>query len=1186
MGDNAANRDRIVEQLRAELFGPDPAGTELDVSGDLQFEDYVAARGPFRQLGSGEEILTRDSPTKRYGVGVLFPPQTVMVDAVEQEGEGEGASLAGDTTEGQDGGAEQPSDRPLAVTEAESDDFDLGLANAYQPSTIGVSFLADFPVGASLVVKATGGRYVSKAVAIGQPAVQGGQETQRQRRAQTWWLRQLVRLTATFSADTLLTNSNRPVRRVTRSTGASDPGTTWEGDDLGDLRLAVEVLSRPVPGEPRQRLLTVCLVNRSPGGRKRGVSDRCLLQSRFTALVRGETDDANILPYPTVERAADAEEQGLALLYRDARTFATGHGCAADWESVPGRGRATAVTAECLPVALIRDMTPDIVREDGSALVVPMAPLAGLVPSDDGVAALREVVDRYEAWIQDKRATISGLESQAMRDAANDHMQQCERAAARMRDGLAYLRDNPRARRAFQLANHAILLQQIMTSGPMRQAVYDAAEGRVTFPDAPRAPDPLSPPPNRGTWRAFQIAFLLASIRSTAEADAADRRAVELIWFPTGGGKTEAYLGLAAFAAFKRRLDDPSDAGVHVLMRYTLRLLTAQQFQRASALLCAMEYLRRTQGDDLGEAPFSAGIWLGGDTTPNTRDEALKAYARLSGTGKADNPFLLSQCPWCRAQFGRIEGVGTETRRSGRGRRDGSPRPAVLGYRPAGDTVQFACADPSCFFRDGLPILVVDQDIYRARPTLVIGTIDKFAMLAWRDRARALFGIGDDGKRFASPPGLIIQDELHLIAGPLGSLAGLYETLVEELCTDRRGATPIPPKIVSSTATIRRYREQIGALYARQDAILFPPPGLEASDSFFARRDERSAGRVFVGVHAPSLGSVQTEWVRTYAAIIQAPMLLLDDERDPWWTTLAFFNSLREMGTAHTLLQSDIPDYFRVIWERKGTPADPPGQRRYLNEVFELTGGLQSEDIAQAIARLSVKRGDANGYPVDICLASNIIEVGIDIPRLALMVVAGQPKTTAQYLQVTGRVGRAADRPGLIVTMYSPSKPRDRSHFERFRSYHNRLYAQVEPTSVTPFSPPALDRALHAALVGYVRQAGPLQEVWRPTPFPQVLVDRFKSVVLGRAEIVDKAEKPTVEAMLAKRVDDWRRWQRSVWERQGEEIGLLRAAGDYAPPLAQERSWATPTSMRNVDAGCEAEITLRYEAAATEEQNA
>jgi hypothetical protein len=449
-------------------------------------------------------------------------------------------------------------------------------------------------------------------------------------------------------------------------------------------------------------------------------------------------------------------------------------------------------------------------------------------------------------------------------------------------------------------------------------------------------------------------------------------------------------------------------------------------------------------------------------------------------------------------------------------------------------------------------------------------------MLSWRPEARALFGLDRDGNRTTSPPGLIIQDELHLISGPLGSIAGLYETLIEELCTDNRNDTSVCPKIVTSTATIRRYADQIKALYARDNVALFPPPGLSADDSFFAHVDRDLPGRVYVGVHATSLGSVQTEWARTFAALLQAPMSVAPEQRDPWWTLLVFFNSIREMGTAHTLFNSDVPDYLKVIWSRQGTGQ---GGRRFLGNarIFELTGNLQSGEVADAISKLETPYADAHSAAIDICLASSIIEVGIDITRLALMVVGGQPKTTSQYIQVTGRVGRTAERPGLIVTMYSPSKPRDRSHFERFRSYHERLYAQVEPTSVTPFSPPALERALHAVLAGYARQTGTLSVAERPYPYPAHVVERFRSLVFQRASVVDPEERPTLLTVVDRRAREWRTWERTRWSRdRTEEIPLLRAAGDYADAEERELSWSTPTSMRNVDAECVAEITTLY----------
>ena len=304
---------------------------------------------------------------------------------------------------------------------------------------------------------------------------------------------------------------------------------------------------------------------------------------------------------------------------------------------------------------------------------------------------------------------------------------------------------------------------------------------------------------------------------------------MELIWFPTGGGKTEAYFGLAAFSIFLRRLRDRGDTGVHALMRYTLRLLTAQQFQRASRLICAMDYVRRQHAEELGEGTISIGIWLGGSTTPNTREEARAVFRSLDrGDGRKQNQFVLDRCPWCGAQMGPVNLGGGR----GRGRRRAF---RVIGYAHRGNTVVYCCPDRRCEFHDSMPLYVIDEDIYEICPSLVIGTVDKFAMLAWRPEARSLFGISPGGTRSHSPPGLIIQDELHLISGPLGSMVGLYEPVIEELCTDRRGRHPARPKIISSTATIRSYAEQVRGLYARERASLFPPPGLDADDSFFAR---------------------------------------------------------------------------------------------------------------------------------------------------------------------------------------------------------------------------------------------------------------------------------------------------------------------------------------------------------------
>jgi ATP-dependent helicase YprA (DUF1998 family) len=581
-----------------------------------------------------------------------------------------------------------------------------------------------------------------------------------------------------------------------------------------------------------------------------------------------------------------------------------------------------------------------------------------------------------------------------------------------------------------------------------------------------------------------------------------------------------------------------------------------------------MEYLRNLDSSRLGQDAFSIGLWLGGSVSPNRREEARSALRGLQ-RDEAENTFVVGRCPWCAAQMGPVK-YSTPGRKKA--------KTSVMGYTEENGTVVFKCPDSTCAFTDALPLYVIDDDIYEYRPSLVIGTVDKFAQLAWEPRARALFGLDDDGGRRFSPPNLIVQDELHLISGPLGSMVGIFEGAVDAL---GRAAGGFPAKIISSTATIRRFEQQVSDLYARDVVKLFPPQGLDADDSFFAhyarkgRNGPLLPGRKFVGVHAPGLGSVQTAQVRTFSALLQSPAAFSVGERDPWWTLMVFFNSLRELGTSLSLLQSDIPDY---LWAQRTRLGLKKSESRRLRNFLELTGRLRNDEVPRAMERLEIDTTSSE-TPVDVCLASNIIEVGIDIDRLSVMAVVGQPKTTSQYIQVTGRVGRRWwERPALIATIYSASKPRDRSHFEKFRSYHERLYAQVEPTSVTPFAPPVVDRALHAVMASYVRQAGTESEADSPYPFPQERVSEIRKILEERVAFVDEDELARFSDVFDMRVRQWQQWERTDWRRRGREgdIPLLRPAGAYASSEESQLSWATPNSLRDVDAECEAKITTLY----------
>ena len=590
MVDHIANRDVIISRLKEELVGPSPLGDAIDCTQPIIFEDTESSYGPWRQKGSGEEILLRDPPSKRYGIGVLFPLGTTAED--DRQGELQSVEAAPrDATAGEqiDRASESSiSDEALTQTEVinrrvdyvsdETDDFDLSSANSYRPSSMGISLLAELPHDAVLVVEATGGRYHQKELTVAG-------------KTRIWWLRSKVRLRAEFAADALHVANASPVKP-----------TICEGENLDGLELSIEVFSRP-QGVARQYLLTICLVNRQPAGSS---SDRfCLFQSFFKARVVSPGEGAHILPYPVITPVdLDEEEQSLSLLYRNAQTFATGHGCAANWGMGEGPAEAGSIeyarvgsgwphlasksvqwaSAECFPMIEIPGMTPNIRREDGSQIDVSMSVLAGLVPGDNGIGILSEVVDLYQEWIANQRSSLASFNN-SDRETALRNLQICERSVQRMRDGLSYLRSDLRAWTAFQLANYAILLQQTCSRREPRKATYNAESQRIVFSEAYADPSSSSVPRGRGQWRAFQIAFLLMSIRSVAEGTAVDRETVELIWFPTGGGKTEAYLGLAAFGMFMQRLKNPNDSGVHVLMRYTLRLLTAQQFQRGSRAL-------------------------------------------------------------------------------------------------------------------------------------------------------------------------------------------------------------------------------------------------------------------------------------------------------------------------------------------------------------------------------------------------------------------------------------------------------------------------------------------------------------------------------------------------------------------------------------------------------------------------
>lgn len=1167
----------MITHLRDEVMGP---FTDLKEHGqELIFDEnkkkwilpdqkrrlsYITIDDELHEACGPEE-----TPIQKYGVGILHcaeegaevlvdeDPHVEDISVEEKYGSSKSAEAAAIETERKLAYIEESVETNEDSTVTSADETISG-TNLRNPTTMGLSFQVELEKGGELLVTLDAARYVSL------PYITD------QENAPLWWRRQPMHIEYKVGAGQLKPGSiNITKKQLSKE----------DQQQLGNIDLELSVFARPIKSAPSQLLLTVCFINRTVGATSEIRNARSLFQTGFQV----ETIKGQIHPYTEASFTNPSEEeQSLDLLYSNQPIFASGHGCSADWgeprsdnpfirKLAEGTKTVSKVVATPFPCYELSNISAEIKSGD-KVLMASMKALGGLIEEDDGIQDLTSIIEGYDKWIGENSAKIESLPSR-LKTAAENHMDECRKALKRMRDGLDLLENDETARIAFRYANEAIYTQQ-KRAGATRKWQGDplalAGTEKDFFKDEARI----------GKWRPFQIAFILMNLRSMLEGDDPYKQNVELIWFPTGGGKTEAYLGLAAYAIIFRRLRDPKDSGTQVLMRYTLRLLTSQQFQRASGLVCALDEirlrLRKENSLDLGDDPISIGLWVGGSNTPNTNEGARTALTQASNP---NNPyqFVLQRCPWCGAQIGPVKTSKT--------------RCVVKGIIRAGNDVRFRCGSRDCRLSNGngIPVTVIDEQIYNTPPTILIGTVDKFASLAWKPEVRNIFGLDEDGERIKSPPNLIIQDELHLITGPLGTVCSTYETVIEELCTDYRGGKPTKPKIVGATATTRNYRDQIHKLYGRKSTAIFPPPGLESADSYFAssERDENNnltPGRIHVGLFAQGYSSVQTANVRAFSSILNTPSYIPDDEKDPWWTLLVFHNSIKELGGSLTLCMNDIPERMAVLRKRLNERKTKPNgeidykNARWLNHyrIKELTSRIRNDEVPKAIDDLETPFNPekALNQAFDICLASSIIEVGVDIQRLSVMAIIGQPKTTAQYIQVAGRVGRDPKKPGLVLTQYAPTKPRDRSHFEKFRSYHERLYAMVEPASLTPFTPSSVQKTLPGVIASYLRQSKDLAAAESPSVAANYLDDCFELIRERCAEIAP-GELSQLEGYLEAMRNDLQGWQKANWNlsnQMGENTAQLRRAGSPYHPNWEHLSWPTMNSMRSVDAECRAEI--------------
>jgi hypothetical protein len=858
--------------------------------------------------------------------------------------------------------------------------------------------------------------------------------------------------------------------------------------DLGDKEIHTQAkLIMVVRENPNVEFYTVSLYfqNTYPAEKQKIQIQYYIFQPKMSVTPQG--DDHGILSWDhESEIAGDPlykmEKKKFDMLYRKNREFAVGHNCSAVWDErnvdYKNFKKVAKIQTDIFPMFEVPN------TETTNLDTVPLD-MKFLARGDrkEIIQNLKNLPTDYRTWMESQQKRLNTINEQLAyyEEEAKASFAEWDTACKRIDEGIKVLESDDSAWQAFQFANEAVYLSRLRAS-----VANDYKSSGV------RNEESHFDVVNNRSWRMFQLGFLLLNIPSMVDPSHPDRSGdglrpyCDLIWFPTGGGKTEAYLALTAFTLGMRRLNR-EDNGVSVIMRYTLRLLTLQQFERASGLICASEAIRRKDESKWGKVPFRIGLWVGQNTTPNDFEASKQNIQNIKlNRHQGASAVQLTHCPWCgeelRADFYEAD-------------------------EEAERTILY-CSDDTgkCDFskkksnKEGLPLVAVDSEIYRFLPSLLISTVDKYAQMAWNGKVAKIFGkvgkynskIGylcpDDAEYSQTtrkkeknievgelaPPDLIIQDELHLISGPLGSITGIYETAIDTLCTRTVNGKRIRPKIVASSATVKLARSQVESLFQR-DVKIFPPSGLDASDNFFSEQvepkpnDPNTFGRLYVGVCASGI-RMKALLIRIGSAILASAQKIREefgeDAADPYWTMVGYFNSLRELGGMRRLLDDDISSRLSKAGERNLST------RSIRNGIEELTSRISQKNIRGLLTRLDVNlKKEAKGKnpqrAIDVLLATNMISVGVDIPRLGVMMVAGQPKYTSEYIQASSRVGRS--KPGVVFTVYNWARPRDLSHYERFMGYHSSFYKHVEANSVTPFSKGARDKGLTGTVFSILR---------------------------------------------------------------------------------------------------------------------
>lgn len=927
-----AIRDAILTQVKSILHGP------------------LHADNPDRELSN--------NPLDFFVTGILYPQVEDHSEAADSSGDfSDGLTAEENGDASQDAEIIQESPPGFTPSEATADD-DLELVTRFRPSVAGMSFLIQ-----------KGGRYEVK--------VSFAYYTSRTEKENSW--------------NRIYYKRNHFPKTIQLGAAADFlhiDGETFNSQHVETpLHGAVYVAftRRSYTLDENLEILTVSLINKATVNsfREQKRVSECLFEIYIEAASINHTleelDDNSVLD------TLDEKDVNLKLLYRNYRKYAIGHGVSVNWEQGE---KVRRVWTEVIPVVKVDgvELDREELRQNDILYMKALASEAhlGLFSWTQRKAKLLEFVSSYTSWIERKQTELgSEREMHALlRSQGEKNLNECIKLRDRMLSGIKTLDSNLNARTAFEDANEAMFLQRVLADfSKHRQAEERILCDNDSFDDA--LPDFRAIPhdafekviwqngglvTNNSTtqgislakWRPFQLAFLLSQVDGVINPEHVDRDTVDLIWFPTGGGKTEAYLGLIAFTIFWRRLKHPNEygAGVSVIMRYTLRLLNKQQFERASILICAAELIRQSRSC-YGATRITNGIWVGGSMTPNTNDIQVKAYSKykqkIDSGGYLDDseqltPPLLS-CPCCGNRLvretmqGKLKGRWGYFRRTNN--RNQETGPFII-----------ACTNTKCAFFTTqrafnpiktLPVYEVDEEIYRIRPSLLFATADKMVSLAWRPNASQLFNLesGTTGaQRVFASPDLVLQDELHLISSALGTIYGVFEFVIDRLCAEQGGK----PKVVGATATVRDPSVQCERLYGRKGFMQFPPPGIDADDAFYAlKKFNDDNARMYVGF-MPSGITSSTALIRLTSVLLERTPLISCENfaLDGYYSLVVYFNALKELGKFRTFLTDDIAAYRRILSTYFNTIVKNYDHSR----LSELSSDMTSDLITKSLDKL------------------------------------------------------------------------------------------------------------------------------------------------------------------------------------------------------------------------------------------